>query len=376
MPPAAAVAGERQRMSTIVLATERAVPGGAQQALRLIAAPMRERGWDVRALVGEPGPLVDDLLAGGIGTTVTPDPAALGDFGANVVLSMGASGHAWAGPAADRLGIPAAWWLELTLRGRPRERDAIAVPAAVAAAPTQAAAAALRQHAPQLPVEVVAPGAAWGDIARHRRAAPALRRSIGLGPDGPPLLGMIARLDPVKGQDTAIDAVAALRSQGRDVHLALVGGALIGHEGDIADRLQRQAQDRGVADLVHHLGFVEDPGPWLAASTLAVQASAHEAFGLSVVEALAHGLPVIASATDGPTEILGDGAFGVLTPPGDAEALAAAVGGLLDDAERRSELAERGPRRAGEFTPEAAARRWDAVLRGVLAGPGRPSDGR
>ncbi|MGN6696483.1 MAG: glycosyltransferase [Aquihabitans sp.] len=354
-------------MSRIVLATERAVPGGAQRTLGLVAPALRGLGWNVQALVGEPGPLVEQLLADGVGVTVSADADALTDLDPDVVLSMGASGHAWAGHAAKHAEIPGAWWLELTLRGRPAEDLAIATPAIVAATPTRVAADALRSRAPHLPVEVIAPGADWGDIAQHRQAAAEARASIGLAESDAPLIGMIARLDPAKGQETAIDAVAALRSQGRDVHLALVGGAVVGHEGDIAQRLVDQSHDRGVADLVHHLGFVDDPGPWFAASTIAIQASAHEAFGLSVVEALAHGVPVIASATDGPTEILEEGRYGILTPPADADALAEAIATLLHDQAKRAELSESGPTRAAEFTPIVAAAKWDTVLRRALA---------
>lgn len=353
-------------MSRIALATERAVAGGAQRTLGLVAAPLRDLGWEVQALIGEPGPLTDQLLADGIAVTVSADADALTDLAPDVVLSMGASGHAWAGHAAAHAEVPAVWWLDLTLRGRPNEALALGVPALAVATCTRAAQHALSERAPDLRTEVVSPGATWGDVVQHRRAATGARGSIGLAHVDAPLLSMVARLDPIKGQDTAIDAVALLRAEGRDVHLALVGGAVVGHEGDIAQRLHQQTLDRGVADLVHHIGHVDDPGPWHAAGTLAIQASAHEAFGLSVVEALAHGVPVIASATDGPTEILDGGRCGVLTPPGDAEALARAIADLLDDGGRRTELGTSGPTRAADFTPQAAARRWDALLRDVL----------
>ncbi|MCU1372560.1 MAG: glycosyl transferase group 1 [Ilumatobacteraceae bacterium] len=353
-------------MSRIVVATERAVAGGSQRTLGLVAPALRDLGWDVQALLGEAGPLADHLSADGIATTVSADADALTDLAPDVVLSMGASGHAWSGRAAAHAEIPAVWWLDLTLRGRPNEGLALGVPALAAATATRAARRALRERAPALRVEVIAPGADWGDVVQHRRAATGARGSIGLAHDDPPLLSMVARLDPIKGQDTAIDAVAALRERRRDVHLALVGGAVVGHEGDLAQRLYQQTQDRGVADLVHHLGFVDDPGPWHSAGALAIQASAHEAFGLSVVEALAHGVPVIASATDGPSEILDGGRYGVLTPPGDADALAQAIADLLDDDARRVRLAASGPGRAAEFTPQAAAQRWNALLRAVL----------
>lgn len=358
-------------MSRLVLATERAVAGGAQRTLGLVAAPLRDLGWDVVALVGEEGALVDQLESDGIAATVTPDAGAVADLAPAAVVSMGASGHGWAGPAAHRAAVPAAWWLDLTLRGRPAEDRAIATPAIAAAAPTARAAEALSARAPEMPVEVIAPGATWGDLGRHRSAATGVRRALGLGAHDA-LLVMVARLDPIKGQDVAIDAVAALRATGTDVHLALVGGAVVGHEGDLAERLRAQTDRLGLHDRVHHVGFVDDPGPWLAAATIAVQASAHEAFGLSVVEGLAHAIPTVASATDGPSEILDGGRYGVLTPPGDADALAGAVADLLADPDRRRELAASGPARAARFTPEAAARRWDDLLRTHLpSGPGR-----
>lgn len=350
-------------MSYLVLASERAVDGGAQRALGALAPAVRDLGWHVSALVGEDGPLVEVLRGHDIETVVSADADALGDLPVDLVLSMGAATHAWAGAAAERHHeeVDAAWWLELTLRGRPAEAAALATPALLAAAPTAVAAQALHLRDPELPVEVIAPGTDWGDVAQHHRAGPEARASLGLTPDDD-LLVMVSRLDPMKGQDTAIDALASLVDGGRDVHLALVGGAIIGHEGDLADRLRHQADDRGVGARVHHLGFVDDPGPWHAAGSIAIQASAHEAFGLSIVEALAHGTPVIASATDGPSEILDDGRYGVLTAPGDADALARAIADLLEDDGRRSRLAAAGPGRAEVFTPQAAAQRWSDVL--------------
>ena len=191
---------------------------------------------------------------------------------------------------------------------------------------------------------------------------------------------MVSRLDPMKGQDTAIDALA---SPSTGDGTCICAGRRRHHQprGILADRLRHQADDRGVGARVHHLGFVDDPGPWHAAGSIAIQASAHEAFGLSIVEALAHGTPVIASATDGPSEILDDGRYGVLTAPGDADALARAIADLLEDDGRRSRLAAA----TGEPWVHAAKRRTvgdvlppvpDALLARLSRGTSTDGPGR
>jgi len=359
----------------VVLASQRAVPGGAQRALAATGAAMADRGWTVEALVGEPGWLAERFHADAIAVTVSADASALVDACPDVVVSMGAATHAWAGAAADAGQIPAAWWLELTLRDRPAEAAALAVPAVMVAAPTAVSAGALRGRAPSLAVEVIAPAVEVGDVDRDQMAAASRRRQLGIDTTSPTrLLVMVSRLDPIKGQDVAIDATATLVAAGRDVHLALVGGAVVGHEGDLAHRLRAHADSLGIAERVTLTGHVDEPGPWHAAADVSVQASAHEAFGLSVVEALAHASAVVASDTDGPRAILDGGRYGLLTVPGDPDALATAIAGLLDDDGQRRRFARSGPGRAAAFTPEIAATRWDAALQRAVPTSCAPGD--
>src|SRR5690606_1075742 len=143
-------------------------------------------------------------------------------------------------------------------------------------------------------------------------------------------------------------------------HLALVGGAIVGHEGDLEAALRAAAPP----DRVTFVGHVDDAGPWLAAADVALVPSRHEAFGLAVVEALAHGTPVVATDVDGPRAILDGGRGGTLVPPGDAAALAAAVAAVLADATRRDEARRLGPVRAAAFTPGGAAQAWHELLDG------------
>lgn len=352
-------------MSRLLVASTRAVAGGAQRALVTLVPALARLGWDIEAAVAEAGWLVDQLEAAGTPCRVGATEAVPLEE-VDVVVSMGAAAHAWVGPLAAARRIPACWWLELGWRDRPAELAARSAPARAVATPTEAAGGVARAHLPdRVEVVTIAPGVEVGDPAADRVGAAARRCRV---PGTGPLLVMVARLDPIKGQDVALDAIGRLRAEGRAVRLALVGGAIVGHEGDLVDRLHAQVDECGLGDVVAFVGHVDDPGPWHAAADIAVQASSHEAFGLSVVEALAHGTPVVATDTEGPREILAGGRYGVLVPPGDAEALARGIARVLDEPELASQLASQGPARAADFSPAACARRWDDVLRGAVGG--------
>jgi glycosyltransferase involved in cell wall biosynthesis len=316
----------------------------------------------VSVAVAEDGWLVDECERRGLPVAVEEEPTLAAEREPDVAVGLGASGHAWIAPAAVAKGIPACWWLELGLKGRPAEGVALALGAAAIAAPTEAAAAALRARTAETRVVTITPGVELGPIDEHRVAACEIRGR--LAPDER-LLVMVARLDPIKGQDVAIDALARLRADGRRVRLALVGGVILGTEGDLVDRLTDRARSLGVAEHVDVVGHLEDPGAWHAAADIAVHGAMHEAFGLSVVEALGHGVPVVATDTDGPRSILGE-EHGLLVPPGDVEAMAAAIGRVLDDRDLATRLAADGPARAEAFSPTETARQWDRLLRDAL----------
>jgi glycosyltransferase involved in cell wall biosynthesis len=115
------------------------------------------------------------------------------------------------------------------------------------------------------------------------------------------------------------------------------------------------------------LGFQPNPYPWMAQASAFVQASLFEGLPTAILEALACGAPVVATdCPSGPSEILQGGEFGVLTPPGDPEALAEAIERLLDDESLRRTLLNRGPKRARAFSIDRSA---DALLE-VLSGLG------
>jgi glycosyltransferase involved in cell wall biosynthesis len=160
-------------------------------------------------------------------------------------------------------------------------------------------------------------------------------------PGGAVRVALVARLSPRKGVDVALEAVAAVRAQGRSVELDVGGTAYAGYEW-FEQQLRERAAQPDLRGAVRFLGYVNPTWPVLAAASVVLVPSRVEPFGNTAVEGLLAGRPVVASAVQGLTEIVSDGRTGILVPPGDVAALAAAIVRLLDDATFAAELADRG----------------------------------
>jgi hypothetical protein len=186
--------------------------------------------------------------------------------------------------------------------------------------------------------------------ADHAGAAPA---SLPFPPGARVLLAM-GRLHPNKGFPTLLRATARLPD---DVHLALAG------EGPERAALQALATERGLGARVAFLGWRQDIGALLAAADILVVPSRIEPLGNVVLEGFAAARPVVATAADGPRELIEDGRTGVLAPIGDDAALAAAIGALLADPARAAAIGAAG--RVAFETEHAEApvlAAWDAFL--------------
>jgi glycosyltransferase involved in cell wall biosynthesis len=190
-----------------------------------------------------------------------------------------------------------------------------------------------------------------------------LERALAL-PPGVRVLGSVARHHPVKGLDVLIKAVGRLGKDGQvPPHVCLLAG-----EGPLTAQLEALAAREAVTDRVRFLGYRPDAPNLVAAWDLLVLPSRAEGFGLAALEAMAAGVAVVASAVGNLPELLDGGRAGMLVPPDDPDALAAALRTLLTDERRRQELAQEGNRRYRErFTPEAMAARTAQVYREVLA---------
>lgn len=180
----------------------------------------------------------------------------------------------------------------------------------------------------------------------------------------------LGRLSPWKGQHLFLEAFARAFPTGPE-QAVIAGGPLFGEE-RYTTLLRQLAAERGIAERVTWTGHLDDVTPVLAAADVVVHTSViPEPFGLTVVEGMAAGRPVVAQAAGGPAEVITDGADGLLSPMGDAEALATRLRRLAEDAGLRRRLSRQARRSALAFRPEAVAERVERTYDLVLAAPGR-----
>ena len=169
------------------------------------------------------------------------------------------------------------------------------------------------------------------NFAPDARAA-AVPRSALDTPEEAPLLLALGRLHRNKGFDVLLAALARLPD-----HYLWLGGA-----GPLEGALKRQARELGVAPRVRFLGWRDDTPALLAAADVLVCSSRHEPFGNIVIEAWAHGVPLVAAAASGPGALIEDGVSGLLAPIDDAPALAAALRRVGAEAGLAQTLADGG----------------------------------
>ena len=152
-----------------------------------------------------------------------------------------------------------------------------------------------------------------------------------------PIVGVLGRLDPQKGQEEFLRSLPSVLDQQPDVLYVIAGDETKGEEGyrsyliDLAGRL-------GVDDHVRFLPFTENVAEFLAAIDVFVLPSYSETFGLVLIEAMAMQKPVVATSAGGVPEIVENGWDGILVPPRDEEALAKAIGLLLKNSTLRVSL--------------------------------------
>lgn len=180
-------------------------------------------------------------------------------------------------------------------------------------------------------IRVIANGV---DIERFRPDGPAAAR----GQD--PLMVLVGQMRPPKGQDLALGALARMRH--RRARLRLVG------DGPDRAKLQETTSHLGLEDRVEWAGKVADPAPHLRAADLVLVPSRYDGLSLALLEAMACGAAVVASAVPGTSALEGTG---VLVPANDPAALAEAADDLLDDAGQRTKLGQMARKRAVEEYP-------------------------
>ena len=383
----------------VVYLDQTAQPSGAQLAmLRLLPSLLP---WvDARVVLAEDGPLVAKLEAAGVPTEVLPMAEAthrvrrehLRPRGLSTASVAGAASYAarlarllrclqpalvhtnslkaavYGGLAARAARVPVVWHI----------RDRITPD--YLPAPAVALVRAMARRVPEAIVGNETTLPTIGDCGRPRFAVPdpvdprcfEAPRQAAHESRAPVLrIGTVGRIQRWKGQHVFLEAFA--RSFPRGGALAVVVGAPLFGEPEYEGELHELTGRLGIADRVDFRGFREDIPAELAALDVFVHSSVlPEPFGQVVTEAMAAALPVVAADAGGPSLIITDGVDGLLTPPGDVDALAAALRRLAADPDLRAHLGEAGRRRVRAFSGDAAARRVLDAYRTVLAARGAP----
>jgi glycosyltransferase involved in cell wall biosynthesis len=194
--------------------------------------------------------------------------------------------------------------------------------------------------------------ARFGPLPGEERAR--LRRSIAA--DAAESLAIsctVARLSAQKGLEVLIEAAGRLRDKAGlpDICFLVVG------DGELRDQLRLQVAELGLEDTVRLVGGQppDEIPRWLAAADLFVLPSRYEGMSIAVMEAMASGLPVVATEVSGTAELIPDADHGRVVPVGDAAALAAAIEELLTDPELRRRIGARGLARVRAFS-------WEGVF--------------
>jgi glycosyltransferase involved in cell wall biosynthesis len=301
-----------------------------------------------------------------LGLTVRSLVSLAHECGAEVLIGWMAKGQIYGGLAAVVARLPSVW-LQPGLPSRSAPIDAVAtlLPARLVVTVSRTVDQAQHRMVPGRRTAVVYPA-----VDTHRFDSGrigdvrATRRRLGL-PDNAPVFGAAGRLDRWKGFHVLLDAVPAVLERHPDATLVLVGGP---HDLDpsYASELEQQASRLGLDGQVRLVGRQSNPEEWMQAMDVFVHTSDNEPFGMVVIEAMALGKPVIASAQGGPTEVITPGVDGFLSPFGDHRALAGAIIRLLDDKDLRASVGRAALDRAQDFTVEAFARQFGTAIAGAV----------
>jgi glycosyltransferase involved in cell wall biosynthesis len=181
-------------------------------------------------------------------------------------------------------------------------------------------------------------------------------------------VGIFGELSPVKGQLDFVSAAASIAAERDDVEFLVAG---LDHSDDGRNRraIERLIEKCGLGSRIRVIDSIVDVPSFLGGLDLFVSASHSEAFGLAIVEAMACGVPVVATMTGGACEIIEPEQTGRLVPVGDADVLAHAVMELLSDDRQRKVLAANARRAVAErFSLDRMVADTEEVYRAVVGG--------
>ena len=370
--PTGVIGGAERSMLDLMAAIHESAPDVSMSLIAAADGPLVGRasalGVEVRVL-----PMAESLMAAGdsSGVASLPRTLALGarmlgaglvawpysralnravaELGPDIVHSNGIKFHGLTGFL--KRGVPVVWHIHDFMGTRPLAARALrwawrraATAFAVSRAVGEDAGAALGTRRP---IEVMYNAVDTAAFSPGRADGPRLDKLAGLASEPGPAVrvGIVATYARWKGQDLFLDAAARAlaATPRRPLRVFVIGGPIYTTIGSqfTADELRARASDLGIGDRVGFVGFVEDVAEIYRALDIVVHASTRpEPFGLTIVEALGCGRPVIVAREGGAAELFthDHDAFGV--PPRDAEALARAILMLADDPARRARLGQ------------------------------------
>jgi glycosyltransferase involved in cell wall biosynthesis len=341
LPARPTVPGGRPLRVVEVMAT--GTNGGAQEHVYSLLSRMDRSRYNPSVVALSPGSAVRAIRSLGIPVTVFDEPddaiavgalvAHLADVGAEIVhnhmyraelvgtrasIALGEAGHRrpWVIGTVHSSRIRAAEDREVLRHLTPQMNHLVAVSRAIVHKIAE-------ERPSSVPVSLVHNGV---DLARYDRteACCTLAEDYGLAP-GAQIVGVVGRLEPEKGHPTLIEAWPRVLRAVPNAYLLIVG------EGSRREALEHQVAELGIGSRVIFSGRRDDVPAVTAALDVAVLPSYREAQGLTILEAMALSRPVVASNVGGIPEMVEDGRTGLLVPPHDPVALAAAITRLLVD---------------------------------------------
>lgn len=179
--------------------------------------------------------------------------------------------------------------------------------------------------------------------------------------DARPTIAMVSRLDVIKDHSTLLAAFAEVRRDLSNAQLWIIG------DGELRSKLQAQSHRLGVSDSTTFFGNRPDIASLLGqADVFAFSTTRDEGFGIVLIEAMAAGIPIVASDVPACREVLADGHAGLLVPPSDPGALARALCRVLGAPKLSTHIASNALQRVNtEYSIERCAQRWEARLFGL-----------
>lgn len=348
-----------------------AMVGGGELSMLQLMDGLQYTGHKVSLLTSGEGELAERARAKGHGVHIVPMPPIgwksmaaisawkrfLRENSCSILHAQTPRAAFYAGVAGRRAAVPSIFHCRVAVRDR--KLDPILVRLASRVICNSRATAARFAAWPWLKPVVIHNGLDVEVVsAVEDRQEPAAMRLLFVG-----------RLSEEKQPEVAWRVFLQLAESFPQLHLTFVGGKDRLNP-DLANVLKHQVAQSAYRDRVTWAGGQACVSPWYAMTDIVVMPSKYEGFGRVLVEAMAHGVPVVAFRVGGIPEVVEDGRQGVLVEPQDIGAMGDAVAALLKDDARRRQMGAAGRDRAKHFSLQSHVQAVDAVYRN-LTGAGR-----